>query len=62
MKAVSLKIQRPEIFAGPNTFFNYIQPRFAGGGNEPTNIRGLCSAHNQYRYTINIVTQSDVNI
>jgi hypothetical protein len=30
---------------------DHIQPRFAGGGNEPTNIRGLCSSHNQYRYT-----------
>jgi hypothetical protein len=30
---------------------DHIRPRFAGGGNEPTNMRPLCSSHNQYRYT-----------
>jgi hypothetical protein len=30
---------------------DHIQPRFAGGGNEPTNLRALCSSHNQYHYT-----------
>jgi hypothetical protein len=30
---------------------DHIQPRFAGGGNDPTNLRGLCAQHNQYRYT-----------
>jgi 5-methylcytosine-specific restriction endonuclease McrA len=30
---------------------DHIKPRFAGGGNEPTNLRPLCSSHNQYRYT-----------
>ncbi len=29
---------------------DHLQPRFAGGGNEPANLRHLCSQHNQYRY------------
>jgi hypothetical protein len=30
---------------------DHIQPRFAGGGNEPFNLRLMCSSHNKFRYT-----------
>ncbi|MBK7963685.1 MAG: HNH endonuclease [Bdellovibrionales bacterium] len=30
---------------------DHIQPRFAGGGNESSNLRVLCSSHNKFRYT-----------
>ena len=30
---------------------DHIQPRFAGGGNEPFNLRAMCSSHNKFRYT-----------
>ncbi|MBL7669622.1 MAG: HNH endonuclease [Bdellovibrionaceae bacterium] len=26
---------------------DHIQPRFAGGGNEPFNLRPMCSSHNK---------------
>lgn len=31
---------------------DHIQPRWAQGGNEPANLRVLCSAHNKYRYQV----------
>ncbi|MBK7963781.1 MAG: HNH endonuclease [Bdellovibrionales bacterium] len=30
---------------------DHVQPRFAGGGNEPFNLRPMCSSHNKFRYT-----------
>jgi hypothetical protein len=30
---------------------DHIQPRFAGGGNESSNLRLMCSSHNKFRYT-----------
>ncbi|MBK7960342.1 MAG: HNH endonuclease [Bdellovibrionales bacterium] len=30
---------------------DHIQPRFAGGGNDPFNLRTMCSSHNKFRYT-----------
>ncbi|MBL7669575.1 MAG: HNH endonuclease [Bdellovibrionaceae bacterium] len=30
---------------------DHVQPRFAGGGNEPLNLRVMCSSHNKFRYT-----------
>ncbi|MBL7670145.1 MAG: HNH endonuclease, partial [Bdellovibrionaceae bacterium] len=30
---------------------DHVHPRFAGGGNEPFNLRPMCSSHNKFRYT-----------
>ena len=39
---------------GTTHFLNidHIQPIWAGGGNEESNLRILCSAHNRYRYRV----------
>lgn len=31
---------------------DHIQPRWAGGTNEPSNLQVLCAQHNRYRYKI----------